>query len=86
MILHFSDDFDIQFKDRLSNKEKIQILEKIELFIEEPLHKDLRNHALRDEWTGYRSISVGGDLRLHFKVNEDNVYFVAVGTHDQLYK
>jgi len=86
MILHFSDDFDRQFKDRLTSREKIQVLDKIELFIDEPFHKDLRNHSLRDVWIGYRSISVGGDLRLHFKVNKDNVYFVAVGTHNQLYK
>ena len=59
----------------------------IGLFIDEPSNRDLRNHALHGKWSGYRSISVGGDLRLHFKVISSNrVLFEAVGSHDQLYK
>lgn len=59
----------------------------IELFLDDPSEPSLRNHALTGEWAGYRSISAGGDLRLHFEVLDGNVvYFVAVGTHSQLYK
>ena len=87
MLVRFSTDFDRQFQDRLTNRQKIQVLDTIELFTEEPLHKDLRNHTLKGEWAGYRSISIGGDLRLHFKIiDEQTAYFVAVGTHSQLYK
>ncbi|HUD06679.1 MAG TPA: type II toxin-antitoxin system mRNA interferase toxin, RelE/StbE family [Candidatus Saccharimonadales bacterium] len=86
MVIYFSDDFDRQFESRLTQKEKIQVIDTIDLFLDSPFHKDLRNHELKDKWAGYRSISVAGDLRLHFKVLGENVYFVAVGTHEQLYK
>lgn len=87
MNIDFSKSFDQQFQNRLNVRERQQVLVAIELFIDEPFHNDLRNHALYGNWQGYRSISVGGDLRLHFKVIGDNrVLFEAVGSHSQLYK
>ena len=87
MNIDFSKSFDRQFQSLLSARQRQQALEAIELYIDKPFHKDLRNHALYGEWKGYRSISVGGDLRLHFKViGENRVLFEAVGSHDQLYK
>jgi mRNA-degrading endonuclease YafQ of YafQ-DinJ toxin-antitoxin module len=47
----------------------------------------LRNHPLRDKWTNYRSITADNDLRLHYRlVGKDAALFVAIGTHDELYK
>jgi addiction module RelE/StbE family toxin len=87
MNIDFSKNFDRQFESWLNVRQRQQALEAIELFIDQPFHKDLRNHALYGKWQGYRSISVGGDLRLHFKViSSDRVLFEAVGSHDQLYK
>ena len=87
MNIDFSKSFDDQFKNRLTARQRQQALEAIELFIDKPYHKDLRNHALHGKWKGHRSISVGGDLRLHFKViANDRVLFEAVGSHVQLYK
>lgn len=87
MLIRFTTDFDRQFRDRLTNKQKIQVLDAIDLFIDKPFHESFRNHALKGEWIGYRSISIGGDLRLHFKIiDEQTAYFVAVGSHKQLYK
>ncbi|MEI9913605.1 MAG: type II toxin-antitoxin system mRNA interferase toxin, RelE/StbE family [Candidatus Saccharibacteria bacterium] len=87
MNIDFSKSFDNQFQNRLSARQRQQALEAIELFIDKPYHKDLRNHPLYGKWKGYRSISVSGDLRLHFKiVADDRVLFEAVGSHGQLYK
>ena len=87
MHIDFSKNFDRQFQSRLNARQRQKALEVIELFIDEPFHKDLRNHALYGTWKDYRSISVGGDLRLHFKViSGDRVLFEAVGSHDQLYR
>jgi len=86
MNIDFSKSFDRQFQVRLNAAQRQKTLEVIEQFIDEPFHKDLRNHALYGKWNGYRSISVGGDLRLHFKViSADRVLFEAVGSHGQLY-
>ena len=87
MRVQFSPDFDKQFSTHLTNRQKALALEAIDLFIDSPFHQDLRNHGLRKEWKGYRSLGIGGDFRLHFKmISDDFAYFVAVGTHSQLYK
>jgi addiction module RelE/StbE family toxin len=44
------------------------------LFMSYPMHPDLYNHALTGEWTGYRSISFGGDWRAHYKLVEVRLY------------
>ncbi|HTE22483.1 MAG TPA: type II toxin-antitoxin system mRNA interferase toxin, RelE/StbE family [Candidatus Limnocylindria bacterium] len=56
------------------------------LFVRDPTHPDLYNHPLTGEWTGYRSIAFGGDWRAHYKVVDSEAFFVACGTHSQLYK
>lgn len=87
MQIRFSPNFDKQFKGRLTARQRNTVLDVLELFQDEPFHKDLRNHSLKGKWLGHRSISVGGDLRLHFMMlHEDTAYFVAVGSHKQLYK
>lgn len=79
-------DFEKQLA-KLPKKRRDKVVDTIELFLENPTEPSLRNHTLTAEWAGYNSISAGGDLRLHFKILQSNtVYFVAVGTHSQLYK
>jgi addiction module RelE/StbE family toxin len=79
-------DFERQLA-KLPPKRRTKVIDCIEIFLQLPTEPSLRNHALTAEWLGYRSISAGGDLRLHFKiVGNGVVYFVAVGTHSQLYK
>jgi len=57
------------------------------LFQGDPYHPSLYNHQLTGQWKNYRSISFGGDWRAHYEViDKDTAYFVAVGTHSQLYK
>ena len=79
-------DFEKQLA-KLPKKRRDKVIDTIGLFLDEPMEPSLRNHALTSEWLGYRSISAGGDFRLHFRViDQNNVLFVAVGTHSQLYK
>ena len=56
------------------------------LFQIEPDHPDLYNRPLTKNWTGYRSIAFGGDLRAHYTMVDGVAVFVACGTHNQLYK
>ena len=40
-----------------------------------------------DKWVNYRSITADDDLRLHYRlIDKDTALFVAVGTHDELYR
>ena len=58
------------------------------LFQKQPQHPDLYNHPLTGEWKGYRSIAFGGDWSAHFELTDNATvaWFVACGTHSQLYK
>jgi addiction module RelE/StbE family toxin len=86
MNVDFTKPFNKQF-ERLPRKLQEQAKTAVALFLEDMTATSLRNHALKGEWLGHRSISAGGDLRLHFKqINKDTVLFVAIGSHSQLYK
>lgn len=86
MNVDFTRGFNKQF-ERLPEKPQKRVRAAIDLFLQDVTSPELRNHALKGKWLGHRSISAGGDLRLHFQViGEDTVLFVAVGSHSQLYK
>jgi mRNA interferase YafQ len=86
MNVDFTKAFNKQF-EKLTEKRQKQAKAAIALFLRDITSPSLRNHALKGEWLGYRSISAGGDFRLHFRmINQDTILFVAVGTHSQLYK
>ncbi len=86
MNVDFTKSFNKQF-GKLPWKLQEQAKAAVSLFLDDISAPVLRNHALKGEWSGYRSISAGGDLRLHFKmVNDNAALFVAIGSHSQLYK
>ncbi len=86
MRIRFQKSFNKQFV-KLSKIQKQHTKDTIELFSSDPHDKSLRNHPLKDKWLGYRSVSADDDLRLHYKELSDNtILFVAVGSHDELYK
>lgn len=64
---------------------RMQIL----VFSRNPYDPVLRNHALRGEWQGYRSIKITADWRALYKEiksgDEIIAYFSYCGTHKQLY-
>lgn len=63
--------------------------ERMLLFSKNPNDPALHNHALRDEWQGYRSIDITNKVRAIYKevlVRQDIVaYFAIFGTHKELY-
>ena len=69
---------------------KIAFRKRLELFLKDPLHSQLNNHALTGKFSGRRSINVIGDWRAIFSEYEDEagkvVIFEVIGTHSQLYK
>ena len=69
---------------------KIAFRKRLELFLKEPFHLQLNNHALTGKYSGYRSVNITGDWRATFSEYEDKtgklVIFEVIGTHSQLYK
>lgn len=85
MQINFSRQFVKQF-DKLGISQKNKFDQRFGLWREDPLDQRLRDHALRGKYEGCRSINITGDLRAIYKfVSKDDVLFVAIGTHSQLY-
>lgn len=84
MIISYSKNFIKQSK-KLDKSIKQQLLERIELFSNNPLDAKLNNHALKGKYKKYRSINITGDFRALYLTQEDLVIFDVVGTHSQLY-
>ncbi len=59
---------------------------RLDMFLQNPNHPQLQNHALIGKLGSYRSINVTGDWRAIFSEQGERATFVALGTHSQLYK
>ncbi len=87
----------VQLAPKLINKLKKQDVrirksfkKAIDLFSEDPTNSALDNHELHREWEGFKSIDLTADLRAIYKEDREGdqpvAYFVAFGTHEELYK
>lgn len=77
--------FDKKYK-KLPEREKIKFKERRSLFLENPLHPLLNDHALAGRYKRCRSMNVSGDLRAIYQViNDDTVLFIDIDTHSNLY-
>jgi addiction module RelE/StbE family toxin len=87
MIVEFKKEFIKQFNN-LRKNEQIRVDKALNLFRINPFDKKLRNHELSGKYNKIRSISAGGDIRLHYYQKDDKItiIFVEIGTHSQLYK
>ena len=64
---------------------KEEALEKIDLFKEDPINKQLKTHKLKGKFAGLYSFSVNYSYRIIFEIIEDNYHFLEFGDHD-IYK
>lgn len=72
---------------KVDSKIKRAFGEKLELFKQDEFDIRLRNHALQGKYKHVRSIIITGDFRAHYETIEENSkYFVAIGTHSELYE
>ena len=84
MIISYSKNFVKQSK-KLSKPVRDKLINRIELFTNNPLNYELNNHALKGKYRKYRSINVTGDYRALYLMQDDSVIFDLIGTHSQLY-
>lgn len=63
--------------------------ERILIFSKNPNDLELNNHLLKPPYQGLRSIDITADWRAIYEEKREGdeivAYFVALGTHDQLY-
>jgi addiction module RelE/StbE family toxin len=71
---------------KLRPAEQRRFKERRDLFLRDPFNPVLSNHALSGKYSGYRSINVGGDLRVVYKfLGNDSVLFSTIDKHSNLY-
>ena len=56
------------------------------LWMGEPLPKEYSDHELTCSWAGYRECHIRGDFLLIYQVTKDDVIFVELGSHAELFK
>ncbi|OGE25320.1 hypothetical protein A3C26_00630 [Candidatus Daviesbacteria bacterium RIFCSPHIGHO2_02_FULL_39_12] len=59
--------------------------ERVELFVQSPDNPMLQDHQLKGEIIRFRAFSVTGDIRIIYQKEKDYIYFVDIGTHNQVY-
>ena len=85
MNISYSKDF-VKAARHLNEAQSKRLKERMRLYLKEPNNTQLRNHKLSGQWSGYNSINITGDLRVVVRKTNDEIYFIALGTHAQLYK
>lgn len=81
----WSQAFNKRYK-KLPKKVQGQIKERLELFVSDAFHPLLNNHKLSGEYKDYRSINITGDYRIIYRNQSSEViFFLAIGTHSELY-
>lgn len=86
MQIEYSKKFIKEFKKcpvNIKNSFKTRLV----IFINDQYNSILNNHPLIGELKNYRSININGDWRAIFEEVDGGkiIYFVAIGTHSQLY-
>ena len=86
MRLGFSDRFGKQ-RGKLSAGAGKAFDERLRLFVQNPSHPMLRNHALHGGYAVCRSINITGDIRaVYTEIEPGTALFIAIGAHSQLYE
>lgn len=71
---------------KLSARQQVRVLVALKLFTNNQHDASLRVHQLKSKYYPQYSLSVSGDLRVHYaRVSDDRVVLMMVGTHSQLY-
>lgn len=85
VIFHRS--FGKHYKKRIQSQPKLVRLftERYKLFLSGERGKPLDDHALSGSLQGRRAFSVAGDIRVVYMELEDQIIFLDIGTHNQVY-
>jgi len=55
------------------------------LLEEKTLPNEAKDHELKGNWQGYREFHISGDLLLIYKIENETLYLVRIGSHSQLF-
>lgn len=88
MKYHISKDLITKLR-KLKRKDKrlVELIAKqLKSFVVNENYPSLRNHKLGGGMDGYWSISVNMSIRMIYFIENDEAYFINIGTHEEVYK
>lgn len=87
MEIKYHKNFVKNFKKRFRDKENIRkrYKERLQLFKDNPRNPLLEDHSLKGRKLNYRSFSIAGDIRVVYIEIEGTIYFLDIGSHNQVY-
>jgi len=79
--------FKKSYKKRIANNRKLveKTRKRLELFKTNPHDPILGDHQLKGERRDSRGFSITGDIRIVYKIINDEVWLYDIGTHNQVY-
>lgn len=87
MKIYLTKDFKKAYRKRIKSKENLanRFEERYDLFEKNPDNPVLKDHALGGKLQNHRAFSITGDIRVVYYIFEDTIYFIDIGTHNQVY-
>lgn len=87
MLIKYHKEFSKNYKKRIASNPKLvtQFQIRLKQFLENPNNPGLRVHKLTGKRSSYRAFSVTGDIRVVFKIVDDELWLYDIGTHNQVY-
>lgn len=89
MNIKFSAKFQKNYRKRVKPNLHLRAkyVERVEIFSVDQNNEILRDHKLGGKLRGCRAFSITGDFRVvYLKMSENEVIFLNVGTHNQVYR
>lgn len=75
------------YRKRIASNIKltIQVEKRLEKFKENSNNPILKDHKLTGRMSEYRAFSIGGDLRIVYKIVRNEIWLYDIGSHNQVY-
>ncbi len=71
---------------KISNKQYSKFIIYVgKLLSNEPLPPEAKDHSLKGNWEGFRELHISGDLLLVYKIKDDVLTLVRIGSHSQIF-
>ncbi|MFH0936801.1 MAG: type II toxin-antitoxin system mRNA interferase toxin, RelE/StbE family [Candidatus Daviesbacteria bacterium] len=87
MQIKYHKDFAKNYKKRIAKHPKLvnHFQKQLEKFIQDPNNPTLKSHKLVGEKSEFRAFSITGDIRVVYKIVDEEIWLYDIGSHNQVY-
>ncbi len=87
MQIKYHREFTKNYKKRIALNPKLvnQFRKQLEKFIQDFNNPILKDHKLIGEKSEYRAFSITGDVRVVYKIVDNEIWLYDIGSHNQVY-